>query len=57
MKALAMPLGILALFGTIIPPTLFLLDGMDESTMKATMLLSTIVWLATAPFWLKGTVD
>lgn len=54
MKALAKPLSLLALAGTIVPPVLFLLKMLGESPMKAAMLASTFLWFAAAPFWLKG---
>ena len=54
MKTLAKPLSLLALAGTIVPPVLFLLKMLGESPMKATMLASTVLWFAAAPFWLKG---
>jgi hypothetical protein len=46
MKSIALPLGILALLGTNVPP---LADG----PMKLAMLASTIVWFVTAPMWMK----
>jgi len=54
MKILARPLALLALFATILPPTLFLLGVMGEGTMKIVLLCATVVWFASAPFWLRG---
>jgi len=54
MTPIAKILGLLALVGTILPPVLFLLKVMGEGPMKLIMLLSTVVWFATAPLWMKG---
>ncbi len=47
-------LGLLALAGTLVPSVLFLFHAIGEGTMKMVMLVSTVVWFATAPFWMKG---
>lgn len=54
MKTLALPVGLLALVGTIVPPVLFMLGHMEQSPMKTTMLVSCIVWFITAPMWMKS---
>ena len=54
MNAVAKILAPLALVATILPPLLFLFKTLGEGPMKAAMLVATIVWFATAPFWLKG---
>jgi hypothetical protein len=54
MKTISLPVGLLALFGTIAPPLLFLLGKMDHEPMKATMLVSCLVWFITAPMWMKA---
>ena len=54
MTSVAKTLGLLALAGTILPPVLFLFKVMSEDPMKLIMLLSTVVWFATAPLWMKG---
>lgn len=54
MTQLAKVLGLLALAGTILPPLLYLFKAMGDGPMKLIMLLSTVLWFATAPFWLKG---
>jgi hypothetical protein len=53
MPSLSKTLGLLALAGTIVPPALFMFKIMPLETVKMIMLVSTIVWFATAPFWLK----
>jgi len=54
MKATARVLGLLALILTI-APALFNATGiLSEAAMKALMLAGTILWFATAPFWLKA---
>ena len=54
MTQVAKILGLLSLAGTIVPPLLYLFRAMAEAPMKAIMLLSTVVWFVTAPFWMKG---
>lgn len=54
MTQVAKILGLLSLAGTILPPLLYLFRAMGEAPMKAVMLLSTVVWFVTAPFWMKG---
>jgi hypothetical protein len=54
MTQVAKVLGLLALAGTIVPPVLYLFRALGEAPMKWLMLLSTLVWFATAPFWMKG---
>ena len=54
MNALAKILAPLALLGTILPAVLFLFKVISEGPMKWTMLFATVLWFATAPFWLKG---
>jgi hypothetical protein len=54
MTQLAKVLGLLALAGTIVPPLLYLAQAMGEAPMKLIMLLSTVVWFTTAPFWMKA---
>lgn len=47
-------LGFAALALTLIPPILFAAGSMDEVMMKAVLLVGTVLWFATAPFFLKG---
>jgi hypothetical protein len=54
MKTIALPLGALALLGTIVPPVLYMLHQMEQTPMKTTMLVSCIVWFVTAPMWMKS---
>lgn len=53
MKTLATICGLAALAGTIVPPTLFLAKAMPLEAVKQVMLISTVVWFAAAPFWMK----
>lgn len=41
--------------GTIVPAVLFMLHAVSLDAVKSIMLLSTIVWFAAAPFWMKVT--
>lgn len=54
MNSIAKILAPLALVATILPPVLYLFKTMSEGTMKGTMLVATLLWFATAPFWMKG---
>lgn len=54
MTQVAKVLGLLSLAGTIVPSLLFLFHRMGEGPMKLVMLISTVVWFATAPLWMKG---
>ena len=54
MKTAAKILAPLALVATLLPPVLVLFKTMGEGSMKLTMLIATVVWFATAPFWMKG---
>jgi hypothetical protein len=54
MKTIALPLGLLALLGTIVPPILFMLHVIGPEPMKNVMLASCLVWFVTAPMWMKS---
>lgn len=54
MKSIALPLGILSLFGTIVPPVMFMMHMIAEAPMKNIMLVSCLVWFITAPMWMKS---
>lgn len=54
MKSIALPVGILALIGTIVPPLLFMLHKIEQDPMKNLMLVSTLLWFVTAPMWMKS---
>lgn len=54
MTQVAKVIGFLALAGTIVPPFLFLIQALAEGPMKGIMLVSTVLWFATAPIWMKG---
>ena len=54
MKSIALPIGILALAGTIAPPVLVLTGQMAPDPMKTTLLVSCIVWFVTAPMWMRS---
>jgi hypothetical protein len=47
-------LGCSALALTLMPPILFATGSLSESVMKALLLAATVLWFATAPFFLKG---
>ncbi|MFM8496588.1 MAG: hypothetical protein ACKOEM_13880 [Planctomycetia bacterium] len=53
MKTLACVFGLAALAGTIVPPALFLAKALPLEAVKQIMLVSTVVWFAAAPFWMK----
>lgn len=43
----------LALIGIVFAPGLYLADQMTLAAAKKAMLAATILWFATAPFWMK----
>ena len=54
MKPTLKILGFTALALTLVPPILFATGNMSEGLMKALLLGATLLWFATAPFFLKG---
>jgi hypothetical protein len=54
MKAIAKPIGLLSLVGTIVPPLLFMFQKLDLDPMKNIMLVSCVLWFITAPMWMKA---
>jgi len=54
MKTISRIVAPLALAGTIIPAVLFAFKLIGAGPMKLTLLLATVAWFATAPFWLEG---
>ena len=52
MKPIAKVVSLLALAGTILPPTLFLLGRLELEQVKVAMLISTLLWFASAPLWM-----
>ena len=57
MNAAAKILAPLALVATLLPALLFLGHALSEGSMKAIMLVATIVWFVFSPFWMKGGGD
>ncbi len=53
-KAIAKPIGLLSLVGTIVPPLLFMFQKLDLDSMKNIMLVSCVLWFITAPIWMKA---
>ena len=53
MKTLACVCGLAALAGTIVPPALFLAKALPLEAVKHIMLISTVVWFAAAPLWMR----
>ncbi len=53
MNVLATVIGLLSLGATIVPAVLFAFGGIAEAPMKAIMLVGTVTWFLSAPFWLK----
>jgi hypothetical protein len=52
MKTIAIVLSIAALAGTILPGVLFMLDRLTVPGVHLWMLISTVVWYLSAPFWM-----
>jgi len=53
MKRLAQAVSALALAATILPAFLFFTDRLPLDSMKTWMLVSTVLWFATAPMWIQ----
>ncbi|MBC8327573.1 MAG: hypothetical protein ISR76_08725 [Planctomycetes bacterium] len=43
----------LALLGTIAPAVLYLSGGLELAALKTAMLLATLLWFLTVPFWME----
>ncbi|KAF0093103.1 MAG: hypothetical protein E1N59_3178 [Puniceicoccaceae bacterium 5H] len=43
----------LALVGVILPPALYLAGTLDKGPMATVMIISTLAWFASAPFWME----
>lgn len=54
MKTLAQALALLALAGTLASPLAHALGLLGAAALKQVLLGTTLLWFATAPFWLKG---
>ncbi len=55
MRPILQIISILALLGTIGPPLIFLVGGMDVDAVKRLMLIATVLWFVVAPFaWERG---
>ncbi len=52
MKIILKTLSYLALFAVIAPPILYLASRIDKGTMSTIMLIGTILWFTTVPFWM-----
>ncbi len=53
MKTIAVTASVMALAGTILPAGMFVSGRLDLDAMKLWMLVSTVVWFAATPVWLK----
>jgi hypothetical protein len=53
MRKLAQIGSAIALIGTLVPSLLYLAGGMPLEAVKIWMLVATIVWFATVPFWME----
>ena len=53
MRKLLQCVGTLALLATVIPAALYLTDGLEHESVNTIMLVATIVWFVTAPFWME----
>jgi len=53
MRILLIIISIVGLILTIMPAFLVFADKMELQTNKSLMLIGTILWFATAPFWMS----
>lgn len=52
MKSILPIVSYIALLGIIIPPILYLSDVLSKSGMSSFMLVGTLLWFLTVPFWM-----
>ncbi len=52
MRTIAKTLSFLALAGILVPPTLYLAGNLHLPAVKVWMLVATVVWFVTVPFWM-----
>lgn len=52
MRTVAQILSWLALLGTLVPSLAFLAGSMTLDAVKTWMLVSTVLWFITVPFWM-----
>lgn len=57
MKRLLPWVSILGLVLVTAPPVAYLADGVEKAAMTNLMLLGTIIWFATVPFWMGRQPD
>lgn len=55
MKKILPIVSFLALILIVLPPVLFLSGTMALEAMKSLMLLATLIWFLTTPFWMGRT--
>ena len=53
MKTIAITASVIALAGTILPAGMFVAGRLDLDTMQLWMNISTVVWFAATPVWMK----
>lgn len=53
MKKILMPISIIGLLLLVIGPVLFAAGKVDLPMNKNILLVGTILWFATAPFWME----
>jgi hypothetical protein len=53
MKRLAQILSVVALIGTLIPPSLFFADRLSLATMQQWLLGATVLWFVATPLWME----
>ncbi len=53
MRKLLRALSWTALLGTLLPSVLFLSGSLEREGVATVMLLATLLWFATVPFWME----
>jgi hypothetical protein len=53
MKLALQIISYIALAGTILPSILYTAQVIDQDLVKWVMLISTILWFVTSPFWMN----
>lgn len=52
MQTIAKIVSYIALAGIIVPPALYLAGSLPLPAVKVWMLVATVVWFVTVPFWM-----
>lgn len=52
MRRVMQLISVAALIATILPALMYMAGSLDLATVKATMLIATVVWFVATPMWM-----